>query len=275
LVGWFLALKGQFVARRCVMRGIVKTFVLGLFTFLLANSYAYAYGYFKKVWVDYDVIDLSIKPDSTITVPVKAYGYAYSLRWGKDWYSISLSFKLYYNPKVIHRPHNISVTSQPRAYRISFKKSGPYVVSDTQAYIQLWIYAIYEAEYYEYYRALPVKLTILIDFQVKSYGISDLVLRNVYRVYGTIGHGYFNNVIKADFTTEQHGRATLFDGSASKSNVGPIISYTWDFGDGTLRVAKKPRIAHGYKEPGTYYVSLTVTDGIWRSRPMIKKVIVE
>ena len=53
------------------------------------------------------------------------------------------------------------------------------------------------------------------------------------------------------------GIEEYFDASASSDNVG-IVSYVWDFGDGTT--SKKPKAAHSYANTGTYNVSITVSD---------------
>jgi len=50
----------------------------------------------------------------------------------------------------------------------------------------------------------------------------------------------------------------LFDGSDSHDADGSIVSYEWDLGDGTT--AFSTDLTHWYEEPGTYEVTLTVTD---------------
>jgi heat shock protein HslJ/chitodextrinase len=55
----------------------------------------------------------------------------------------------------------------------------------------------------------------------------------------------------------QTGETLTFDGSAS-SGDNPIVNYTWDFGNGTR--AEGARVDQVYNEPGSYNVTLTVTD---------------
>ena len=49
-----------------------------------------------------------------------------------------------------------------------------------------------------------------------------------------------------------------FDGSGSQDTDGRITSYAWDFGDG--QAADGQRVSYSYTSPGSYSVSLTVTD---------------
>lgn len=72
---------------------------------------------------------------------------------------------------------------------------------------------------------------------------------------------------KASFTwapdIPKVGQTVAFDASASKPNGGTIIDYAWNFGDGS--VAHGKIVAHTYNGPGTYIVTLNVTDsnGLW------------
>ncbi|HUW23186.1 MAG TPA: PKD domain-containing protein [bacterium] len=59
----------------------------------------------------------------------------------------------------------------------------------------------------------------------------------------------------------KEGRAPLtvsFDGSQSTSPNGDIVSYEWDFGDGSTSTGMKT--SHIFTSPGEYTVTLTVTD---------------
>ena len=53
-------------------------------------------------------------------------------------------------------------------------------------------------------------------------------------------------------------QAIFFDVSVSVGPDSEIISYTWDFGDGTTGTGKNP--SHVYTKPGVYSVILTVVD---------------
>ena len=54
------------------------------------------------------------------------------------------------------------------------------------------------------------------------------------------------------------GSAINFDSTGSNDTDGNIVSYNWDFGDGTSSSSANP--SHSYNNLGTYTVTLTVTD---------------
>lgn len=62
----------------------------------------------------------------------------------------------------------------------------------------------------------------------------------------------------AQFTPTTDGLAVSVDGSASADADGSIGSYLWNFGDGTS--STNPVASRTYTSPGTYTVTLTVTD---------------
>jgi hypothetical protein len=57
------------------------------------------------------------------------------------------------------------------------------------------------------------------------------------------------------------GQPTLFDASASTATCGDVAAYEWDYGDGLVETTSTPTAQHVYAEPGSYHVSLRVTDG--------------
>lgn len=84
-----------------------------------------------------------------------------------------------------------------------------------------------------------------------------------------------NGAPVASFTfsapTEQ-GTAILFDGSASTDSDGTIVSYAWDFGDGTTNTGAT--VHHTYSRAGTFSVVLRVTDNRGQSGSTTRQVIV-
>src|SRR4029453_4082425 len=76
--------------------------------------------------------------------------------------------------------------------------------------------------------------------------------------YTTPGGGG-NSSPTAAFTSSCSGLTCSFDGTGSSDPEGPIVSYQWSFGDTTTGSGGQP--SHAYQQPGTYTVTLTVTDG--------------
>lgn len=63
----------------------------------------------------------------------------------------------------------------------------------------------------------------------------------------------------ASFTTTCTALTCTFDASASSDLEGPLAGYEWTFGDGATGSGPAP--SHAYDAPGSYDVTLTVTDG--------------
>jgi PKD repeat protein len=61
-------------------------------------------------------------------------------------------------------------------------------------------------------------------------------------------------------TEPKAGETVTFDASGSAPNGGTIIEYAWDFDDGNTTATSEEVITHVYDIPGTYDVTLTVTD---------------
>jgi chitodextrinase len=62
----------------------------------------------------------------------------------------------------------------------------------------------------------------------------------------------------AAFTHSCSGLSCAFNGSGSTDSDGAIVGYEWVFGDGTT--ASGVAVQHTYAQPGSYTVTLTVTD---------------
>ncbi|MBD3156704.1 PKD domain-containing protein [Candidatus Peregrinibacteria bacterium] len=67
------------------------------------------------------------------------------------------------------------------------------------------------------------------------------------------------DVLNGDGGVFYVNKTYTFDASGSSSPVGNIVSYEWDFGDGTAK-ARSRTAQHDFTEEGTYKVLLTVTD---------------
>jgi PKD repeat protein len=67
-----------------------------------------------------------------------------------------------------------------------------------------------------------------------------------------------NNAPTASASFVCSGLSCTFDGSGSRDSDGTIATYEWVFGDGTT--ASGVAAQHSYAQPGTYTVTLTVTD---------------
>jgi large repetitive protein len=67
-----------------------------------------------------------------------------------------------------------------------------------------------------------------------------------------------NQAPNAAFTWSADNLVASFDGTTSSDPDGTIASYAWDFGDGGNGTGSSA--VHPYDDPGTYDVTLTVTD---------------
>jgi len=68
---------------------------------------------------------------------------------------------------------------------------------------------------------------------------------------------------------------TTFNASKSYDRDGYIVSYRWNFGDGTIMTENDPIATHAYKNAGDFTVTLTVTDndGLYNSTSKLIKVL--
>lgn len=66
------------------------------------------------------------------------------------------------------------------------------------------------------------------------------------------------SVITSDFDEGTAPLVVSFDGSSSSSFKGKIVSYEWDFGDGTPPTITSAQVTHKYSNVGSYSVRLKV-----------------
>lgn len=106
---------------------------------------------------------------------------------------------------------------------------------------------------------LPVDVFMLLQFLAQPIGLTppyDTLIQQL----GLTGFDFAQ--VRPDFTAFlTQGKAPLrvtFE-NASDPGLTPVTAWAWDFGDG--ETGSGPRPEHEYLLPGTYSVSLTVTDG--------------
>jgi parallel beta-helix repeat protein len=67
-------------------------------------------------------------------------------------------------------------------------------------------------------------------------------------------------------------KTVRFNASSSTPNIGTIVSYTWNFGDGNVTTTTNPIITHTYTDPRYYNVTLTVLNSVDLSGSITKTV---
>lgn len=77
----------------------------------------------------------------------------------------------------------------------------------------------------------------------------------------------------ASFTSSVSGLTASLDASGSTDPDGTVDSYAWDFGDGSTGTGATT--SHAYTDPGTYTVTLTVTDNSGRTGTGARQVTVD
>ncbi len=84
-------------------------------------------------------------------------------------------------------------------------------------------------------------------------GATDSVTHDVVAVAAPV-----NQAPEAAFNYTSSGLQVAFNGSSSGDPDGSVVGYDWTFGDGGRATGANP--SHAYMVPGTYTVTLTVTD---------------
>ena len=77
--------------------------------------------------------------------------------------------------------------------------------------------------------------------------------------------------IQADATTVEAGDTINFDASSTSAG-SPLVSYDWDFGDGSTGSGQL--VSHDFSQPGSYNVTLSVTDQAGQSATATQSVTV-
>ena len=98
-----------------------------------------------------------------------------------------------------------------------------------------------------------------------------------------LGHGYFCNISPinlppmANFTYSPTfpyvGQAVTFDASGSSDIDGTIVSYEWDFGDGST--GTDVLTLYTYESAGTFTVTLTVTDDLGATDTLQQEITID
>ncbi len=77
---------------------------------------------------------------------------------------------------------------------------------------------------------------------------------------GTVTPGPVEPIARLSVTATANGGSVQADASGSTRGWSSIVSYDFDFGDGTHTLSATPAAYHDYARPGAYTVSVTVTD---------------
>lgn len=109
------------------------------------------------------------------------------------------------------------------------------------------------------YSGLVIKVRFRLYSDATDYRYSEGLFVDDVKVYGENSNGNISPTAEAgSYQVGIIGLNMEFDGSSSLDSDGSIVSYDWDFGDGTYGTGETAY--HAYANEGTYYAKLTVTD---------------
>jgi PKD repeat protein len=128
---------------------------------------------------------------------------------------------------------------------------------------------------------------IILGPETQLVGWDPILIQEYHIVNGVtmpfhLGHGYFCNVGEnlppmANFTYSPTfpyvGQAVTFDASGSSDIDGTIVSYEWDFGDGST--GTDVLTPYTYESAGTFTVTLTVTDDLGATDTLQQEITVD
>ena len=100
-------------------------------------------------------------------------------------------------------------------------------------------------------------------------------LIQAYDALSAVNQPSTGNPPDADFTFSCSDYLCNFDAQGSNDTDGDIISYIWDFGDGTTDTTTTDNIAHTYAATGFFNVTLTVEDNEGMSDSLSQTVTIE
>lgn len=101
-------------------------------------------------------------------------------------------------------------------------------------------------------------------------GTATVLRQNV-----TVGAiGFPTASISVSPSTPVAGQEATFTATATATGTHRITNYEWNWGDGTTNSTANPIIRHEYDDPGTYLVTLTVTDDLGQKTTVRQTVTV-
>lgn len=121
------------------------------------------------------------------------------------------------------------------------------------------------------------KKAYIANINDNNVAIIDTVTDTLSTISSFIGSGPNTIVITPDqaplakftFSIAAAGLPSSFDASTSRSPVGNIANYFWDFGDGGNLTTTSSMVSYTYAIPGIYAVTLTVTNSAGTSTQQI------